>query len=143
MKKETSIAIIFGIVFGAVIAVFIILKNKDFQLQKSKTIAPDIKTKSKTNPNLINANLLEIVIPTDGMIVNKNLVTIKGKLTQKSLLIVQSPLKDYVKEIDKGDFNFDFSLALGENVINISAYSKDPIIRNQEKQIKVYFLDQL
>ncbi len=143
MKKETTVAILFGIFFGAIIAIFLIIRNKAAQLQTAKTIAPDIKTKSKLNPNQLNGSLLEITFPTNGMIVSKNIIVIKGKINYKSLILIQSPAHDVVKTEDKGDFSLNFELAPGENIIRVSAYSKDPQSRSQEKELKVYYLDEL
>ncbi|MBI3620368.1 hypothetical protein HY214_04480 [Candidatus Roizmanbacteria bacterium] len=143
MKKETTVAIFFGILLGAVIAVSLIIKNRQAQLQKAKTIVPEIKTAFKITPNAINARLLEIVSPDDGMITAKNTVTIRGKTDPNSLLIIQSPLKDVVVRNDKADFTIDFPLALGENIITIAVYAKEPQLRSQEKQLKIYYLDEL
>lgn len=144
MKKETIIAIIFGIFLGGVLAVVIIFKNKQIQLEKSKTIAVSEKLNLPQKSSSINLQSLEISEPKDNMIVYKNEVIISGKATKDSLLIVQSPIKDIVFELKKDQFSINFPLTLGENVIRIAFYPKDKKMRIQERELRVYYLkDQL
>ena len=76
MKKETLIAIFFGILFGAVVAVLLIAKNKEFQLNKTKTIAltEGINQKAKSSP--LSTDLLEVSEPQNNMVFNTNSVDI-------------------------------------------------------------------
>ncbi len=143
MKKETVTAIIFGIVLGGIVAVFILVKNKQIQLAQNKTIKPQETMRVPTS-STVNFKPLEITQPQDRGIVNKNTVTIKGSFTKNSLIIIQSPIKDNVFKNDQEDFSVDFPLALGENVIRITAYPSDKQLRTQEKEMRVYYFpDQL
>ncbi len=141
MKKEAIIAIVFGIVLGSILAIFLIAKNKERLLEKSKTITPLEKEQASQAKNG-GVQQLEISEPGDKNIVYKNSITIKGSFTKDSLIIVQSPIKDVVIKNDKEQFSTDFPLALGENVIRIGAYSQDKKLRSQEKEMRIYYFSE-
>jgi hypothetical protein len=142
MKKETTIAILFGIILGGILAVFIIAKNKESQMAKNKTIAPASKLTPAPSVAVLDYQQLEISEPLDGVIVDKNTVKIKGKTDKDALIIIQSQVKDMIFKNTKVDFNVDFPLALGENTIKVVVYPKDSQVRSQEKELKVYYLDE-
>lgn len=141
MKKETIIAIIFGIVLGSIVAIFLIAKNKERLLEKNKTISP-LEKGAQPFQATVNALQLEITEPGDHSIVYKNTITIKGSFTKNSLLIIQSPIKDLVMINESEQFSTNFPLALGENVIRIGAYPQNKQLRSQEKEIRVYYFNQ-
>lgn len=142
MKKETPIAVFLGIFLGALLAIFIITKNREKQLEKTKTIAPSITVTPKSVNQTTTEKLLEISKPSDGDIVGKNSITISGTSAKDSLIIIQSPIKEVVKKNETGSFSIDFPLAFGENIIQITDYSKDAKTKVQEKTIKIYYLDE-
>lgn len=141
MKKETAVAIFFGIVFGALVGLILLAKNNEFRLTKTKTIAPTEKIKKIAKKVIVNLNSLEIIEPIDGSIFNEETVRIKGKANKDSLIIIQSPIKDLIFKNEKEQFSVTFPLALGENVIKITAHPKDGNSRPQEKELHVYNLD--
>lgn len=138
MKKEATIAIVFGIILGSILAIFLIAKNKERLLEKSKTITPLKKNQTSQAKNG-EVQQLEISEPGDKNIVYKNSISIKGSFTKNSLIIIQSPTKDLVMKNDKEQFSTDFPLALGENVIRIGAYPQDKQLRSQEKEMRIYY----
>lgn len=141
MKKETIIAVFLGISFGAILGFFLISKNKEIQINKNKAIAPTGGVNiQNTNKDAVNFQALEISEPNDSSIVSSNSISIKGKVTRNSLIVVQSPIKDVVYKNDKEDFKMDFPLALGENVIKIVAYPQDKQLNIQEKNLNIYYL---
>jgi Na+/glutamate symporter len=140
MKKETMAAIVFGILMGGVLAVTLITKNKQTQLEKSKTIAPTEKPIPSPGQSDLKFQPLEIVAPKDGIMVDKSETTISAKGTKDSLVVIQSPIKDLVFINEKVQFSVNFPLALGENVITIVIYPKDSKFRSQEKRLRVYYL---
>ena len=140
MKKETTLAIILGIVFGGLMGFFLILKNKDIQVDNNKAIAPTGGLTKTAVKNTINFLPLEITEPNDGYIFDKNTITIKGKVSKNSLIVIQSPIKDLVYKNDKESFQVDFPLALGENVIKIVVYPPDKNFKTQEKTLRIYYL---
>lgn len=141
MKKETIIAIFFGLLFGGVVAVFISLKSRDIELSKNKVIAPP---KEKVlSVNLTGTELQPLVLtePANDAIFEKSIIRFKGTAAKDSLIIIQSPIKDLVVNNTQQKFDFEFPLALGENSIKIVVYPKEKQFRPQEKFIKVYFID--
>ena len=140
MKKETTIAIFFGIFFGAIVAVFLILRNKNSQFN-TKTLTPAL-TVTPSLKNVITGQTLEVSAPESGAITDQNSTTIKGKTNKGSLLIIQSPAKDLILKTDQEDFSVLFPLALGENDIVITSYGKGTQVQTQVKEIKVYYLTQ-
>lgn len=141
MKKEAIVAIVFGIVLGSILGIVLIIKNKEQQLAKSKTITPLEKGKMASQATNLNVFQLEITEPGDRSIVYKNSIVIKGSFTKNSLIIIQSPIRDIVLKNDKEQFSVDFPLALGENVIGIGAYPQDKLLRSQEKELRVYYFN--
>lgn len=142
MKKETIAAIIFGIVLGSLLAIILITKNRERQLEKSKTISPQEKGKQTSQATNLNIRQLEITEPGDKSIVYKNTIAIKGSFTKNSLIIIQSPIKDLVFKNDKEEFSVDFPLALGENVIRVGGYPQDKQLRSQEKELRTYYFNE-
>jgi len=69
-------------------------------------------------------------------------VVIKGKAAKDSLIVIQSPVQDIIIKNDKEEFSATMSLAIGENVIHISVYPKDQQGKGQEKELRVYYLDE-
>lgn len=142
MKKETIIAVVFGIMLGGFFGLTLINKNKETQLVKNKVIAPtNITDKPLTTTSTSPIQNLEISSPEDGIVVDNANVKITGKTEANSLIIIQTPIKDISFKTEKIDSSFDLSLALGENVIKIVAYSSDKNQNPQEKDLKIYYLD--
>ncbi len=140
MKKEVVVAVIFGVILGLVVAVVMIVNLRQIEGKKKGSISNE----DQISPQVQNLQLQQFVItqPTDGTIVSKNSITIKGKASENSLIVIQSPIKDDAFKNNKEDFSIDFPLALGENVINIAVYPQNSQLTAQEKTIKVYFLGQ-
>lgn len=144
MRKETILAVFLGIIFGGIVALFLIVKNKEFQLNKTKVIAPTglVTQKSVKDKDKVNIVPLEITEPNDSIIITTNSVKIKGKVTKGSLIVIESPVNEMIFKNEKEVFSVDFPLALGENVINLVAYPNDKHVRIQEKNFKVYYLEE-
>ncbi|MFA6532875.1 MAG: hypothetical protein WCT22_02645 [Patescibacteria group bacterium] len=141
MKKETIIAVFFGLLFGGVVAVFISLKSRDIELAKNKVIAPPEEKVLSANLTGTEMQPLVLTEPSNDAIFEKNTIRFKGTAAKDSLIIIQSPIKDLVVKNTQEKFDFEFPLALGENSIKIVVYPKEKQFRPQEKFIKVYFID--
>lgn len=141
MKKETIIAIFFGLLFGGVVAIIISLKSKDIELSKNKVIVQPTEKVVSPNSSATEMQPLELSEPGDNAIFDKNIIRIKGTASKDSLLVIQSPIKDLVYKNTEGKFDLEFPLAMGENSIKIVVYPKEKQFRPQEKFIKVYFID--
>ncbi len=140
MKKESITAIVLGIGFGLVVAFFLI----GFIRQSSKAGPdgglPTIDPKPKTTDVL--GTSLEVSSPTDKEVFSKNRITITGTASKGSLLVVQSPLVETVEKLEKDTFSVPFDLAIGENVITVTAYPADKTQREQQKTVKVYYIEE-
>ena len=101
MKKETVIAIFFGVIFGGLVAVFLLAKNKELQLNKAKTIAPTGKAAKAAKNIVANLKSLEILEPKDGAVFNSKTVSIKGKADNGSLIVIQSATKELVMKVNQ------------------------------------------
>ena len=141
MKKETVIAIFFGLLFGGVVAVFISLKSRDIELSKNKVIAPPKEKVLSANLTETEIQPLVLTEPANDAIFEKNIIRIKGTAVKDSLIVIQSPIKDLIVKNTQEKFDLEFPLALGENSIKIVVYPKEKQFRPQEKFIKVYYID--
>lgn len=142
MKKETVIAVILGVSFGVVVAFFMIFKTKNQESQKVKPITTAVHISPTVVVKNVGVQPLEITQPESGIITATNSVTISGKAVKGSLMVIQSPIKTSTFTNDKETFSVAFPLAFGENVILISSYPKDAQGAPQEKELKIYYLDE-
>lgn len=143
MKKETGFAIFLGIAFGIVVSLVMILKTKDTQLGKSKPLTSEKKAapvalEVENQPNIA----FKITEPSDKAIVSGKTVVFKGEAQKDALLVVQSPIKDIAMKLDKDTFSFTMPLAMGENVISLTIYPNGQQGRGQQKELRVYSLDE-
>lgn len=142
MKKETVYAILLGISFGVVLSLVMIAKTKDTQLGKTKPLTKENNIIPVTEEANTVTQAFKITEPKNRQIFNVKTITIKGMAEKDGTIIVQSPIKDIVYKIDKESFAIDMPLALGENVIDITFYSKNSKGMGQQKELKIYYLDE-
>lgn len=135
------VAIILGLFFGSILAVFISLKSKDLELAKNKIIAQPKENLVSPNQSGEEIKLLELSSPSDNAIVSSNTVDLKGSAAKDALIVIQSPIKDLVFVNSTENFDQTFPLALGENSLKIVVYPKEKQFRPQEKFIKIYYID--
>lgn len=140
MKKETIIAVSFGIVLGLIVAVVMIFTTQKKQEAKvipvvqNNNITPVAEKQTEATPQL------QISEPKNESITDQDTITIKGKTVAGSLIVVQSALGYEIIENEKSDFTIDFDLALGENKITVSVYPKDGNGAVQEQELLIYSL---
>ena len=141
MKKETVAAIVFGVVLGVGGATLIIGKAKQIENQKTRQIKPTKDAISKPLDTDRRSQTFEVSLPKNKSLTDKAATVIKGKASRGSLLVIQSPIKDLVVNLEKESFSVDFPLALGENVIALTLYPKDQQLSIQKKELKIYYLE--
>ncbi|MCL4374430.1 hypothetical protein M1523_01065 [Patescibacteria group bacterium] len=142
MKKETIIAVILGIGFGLAVAFFMITKTKQSDLQSKKAISVDNKVSpTGSAPNKVGQALV-VTSPKDNAVVSTDKIKIQGKTSRDALVVIQSPADDLVFTEKTDQFSVDFPLTLGENVIRVSVYPKDKTLPEQQKELRVYYLDE-
>ena len=140
MKKETMMAVIFGIGLGVVVALLVVFQSKEKQLAKTKLINNQTKTLTP-KVKVTTTPFLEILSPSDKVVLETNSTAIKGKANKNSLIVIQSPIKELVFKNEKEDFEKDFSLAMGENVIELTNYPEDKNLPAVHKLLRVYYLE--
>lgn len=142
MKKETIIAIIFGVIIGGTAAFLLITRTNEKEIEKTKPVAP-IKNLTST-PSITKEEFqpLEILQPKPVAIAEDKKISIKGKASKDGLVVIQSPIKEIVFKNSKTQFSIDFPLALGENIIKITVYPVNKQFNPQEKELKIYYLEQ-
>lgn len=139
MKKETSIAIGMGIVFGLVFSFLVIANTQKNRSVSQKT--PTQKIRPVTTEQQTVAQPITILEPNDGAIMAEASVTIKGKTDKNSFIIIQTQVKDFAFTTKSDTFEYSIPLTLGENVIHINAYPKGSSGKIQEKELHVYYLN--
>lgn len=142
MKKEIGIAIFFGVLLGLIVAIVMVSQVRKLGGQKAGTIQTKTSGSQPAKNNISALSVIEIKEPKEKDIVSKNSITIKGTTQKGSLIVMQSPARDVAFRTESEVFSTDFPLALGENVIAITAYPKDQKSRPQEKILTVYYLDE-
>jgi len=138
MKKETVLAITFGVLLGltvAVILIFVLRPSGEEKIAQSD---------SKLTPKVNSGNIipLEVKEPTDRKISSSDSIKISGTVNKNSLIIIESSIADKVLNNKQDSFNVDFPLTLGENIITIRAYVDKTQTVPQVKTLKVYYLNQ-
>lgn len=139
MKKETSIAIGMGIVFGLIFSFLVIANTQKNQSVSQKT--PSQKNRPVTTLQQTIGQPITISEPSDRVIVNESSVAIKGKADKGSFVVIQTQTKDVSFTTKTEEFEYTIPLALGENLIHISAYPKGIVGKIQEKELRVYYLN--
>ena len=141
MNKESVTAIILGLVLGALVAFGAVYYTVNKQKKINSTIQNDNNQASKSGelqpskipPTVMVLRSLEITSPQSGSITQDKSTSIKGVSGANTFLIVQSPIKTQTQKTTTDAFSIDFPLALGENVITISAYGDGSAVPVQKK----------
>lgn len=140
MKRETIVAIVFGILLGAGAGLFVLFQTNNSEEAKVIPIEADDK-RVVTQAVTASTSQAQLVIstPATGAVVHEDTVQISGKAPLNGLLVFQSQVSEKILKNEKGDFAVEMPLALGENVIQISVYagSSTP----QEQTLRVYYLN--
>lgn len=136
MKRETIIAIVLGIVMGALIAIILILNVREKAIKEKKIITTEptptfIKEKEEVQA-------LEVTSPKTGSFTDTSTVTIKGKAKKNSLIVLNSPTSEKSIRAENSEFSVVFPLSLGQNIIKITAYENGQV---EEKTLQVLMIE--
>lgn len=142
MKKETGLAIFLGVAFGIILSFVMILKTKDRRLDTTKPLTTEKKAQKVATDTAKIVSTFKLTEPQNRSIVTTKNIVFKGVADKDSLVIIQSPIIDTAVKLEKADFSIQVPLAMGENAIQITVYSKDPQARPQQKELRVYYLDE-
>lgn len=139
MAKESVIAIVLGLVLGVAVALAAVVytvniqKKQNTQIQKETASSSSSLVSVTIPPTVTVLRSLEISSPQSGSTSQEKTIVIKGIAGARTLIVVQSPIKTQSLNTDKEAFSIDFPLALGENVITVSAYHEAAVIPVQKK----------
>lgn len=143
MNRETIIAIGFGIGLGALVGAVVLFQTNKTEETKVIPIVREsdqkkaVSEESPANPTKTN---LTLDAPQNGAIVSKNSIEMSGSAQKNSLIVAQSPIDEIVEKIEDKAFKIEMSLAVGENIIQVSAYSDSS--SPQEQTLRVYYIPQ-
>lgn len=144
MKKESLIAVIFGLLFGGLF--YLALINTNFLKTGPKNLNKELANKNiQLSPSPVKKientiQTLTIDQPKNHLVVDNNIITIKGKAPKKSLIIIQSASSEKIFENQKENFEVEFPLSYGANQIVIFSYPKGvqtPLF----KKLTIYYLE--
>lgn len=140
MNRETIIAVSMGIGLGAVVALVVLFQSNKAEETKVVPVAPNqASSQDKTNQPS-TPKLLIITAPEQGSVVENDVVAITGKAPKNSLIVIQSPSFQSTFKNKEEAFSLDVDLSLGENVIQISAYTESST--PQQRTLRVYFIEE-
>ncbi len=135
MKKESLIAMTLGIGAGVTIAILLISNSKSSGSSEKQVISPAVSPTVAIVQQ--EAFSLKINAPTNNSTSSSDEITIKGSAPKDSLIVLTSSAGDQTFKNKDESFEATFPLALGENVIRITAYNgKD----SASKTLKIYQL---
>ncbi|MEX1052448.1 MAG: hypothetical protein WEC80_01210 [Patescibacteria group bacterium] len=138
MKKETLLAIIFGVFMGLIVAailIFILRPSGEGTVQQADSLLTPKGEAANIMP-------LEISEPSDRSIRTTESIEISGKVKKDSLIVIESPITEEIIVNSEESFSVDFPLALGENLITIRAYVDKAQTIPQIKTLRVYYLEE-
>lgn len=133
MKKETVVAIVLGILLGAVIAIVLIISAKREEVSQSRVLTPS--TEPTISPPRSDSQKLSISEPKSGSLTSKSSIIIKGKAPKGSLLVIQSQQSEKIAKLKQPEFSVEFPLILSENTIRLSVYFQNSV---EERVLTVY-----
>jgi hypothetical protein len=123
MKAEKLILSLVAIIVGLIaagIAFYLYQMTRTLPPAKDQTIT--IKPQITRTPSPNNENFLTIENPKDEEVFDKKTITISGKTTPKSNIIVSSENNDQVVTTSEtGEFTLTQSIDSGTNIIQITA----------------------
>jgi hypothetical protein len=124
MKQERVILSFIMVIIGLLVA------GVAFYIyQGTKTIkAPrtTILTATPTPNPVTNSTYLNIISPTDESITDKKTITVSGKTTPNSTIVITTNSdQEIVEPSGQGDFSTAMTLASGANLIRITVFGSD------------------
>ena len=140
MKKETIYAVSLGVLLGLIVAVIMVLILRPSG--KQKVLSTNVKTTPKLNQMKKSYRSLEIIQPVDRQMSTSKNIIIKGKAEPKSMIIIESPFGEKIIKNSKQEFQTEFPLALGENLISIRAYINKNQTVPQMKTLQIYYIEE-
>src|SRR3990167_9439134 len=120
MKKETTIAIILGVITGVVMAILIILNSNKTSKPSNNMLQPSISPLVQFNTK--KGSPLLITSPANKLISSSSSITITGSCAKNALLVFQSASFESAIKTDASSFSTPVTLKTGENKFKITQY---------------------
>lgn len=140
MRKEISIAIIIGVIFGAIILYGIKIANdttKSLNQSPEPTPTTSQEPSNKTVPD-DKKSLLQIKSHVTGQVLDNKEITISGKALPNSYVtIIWEDDDTIIKTNDQGDFSQNLVLIPGENTIQIGTPDQNNNLTSET--LKLYY----
>lgn len=141
MNRETIIAIGFGIGLGALVGVVVLFQTNKGEETKVIPISRENDQQRVVNedvPSNTSQTNFSVASPANNSIVSKDSIEISGIVKKNSLLVIQSASAEKIQKNEKEEFKVELPLSIGENVIQLSAYSDSST--PQEQTLRIYYI---
>src|SRR4030042_2801349 len=136
MRKEYLFAIIFGSIFGLVIAFGIWRANSAIKLKTSQISTSDNQEDKVVQNN--NELGLVLIKPKDKDVISESPIKLSGITKPKATVVVSLPDQDYIFSTDEdGSFEQEIELSGGVNQIIIKSYDENG--NSKENLIKLVY----
>ena len=139
MNRESIIAIGLGLLLGIVVAVGTVSitvsrqKERNTKVQTQPQQASSAATIKPLVPTVTVLQSLEIEAPVSGKITDAKSITVSGTAGEDTLIILQSAIATKATRTSAANFSAEVPLAMGENVITVSAYHDGTTVPVQKK----------
>lgn len=139
MKKELIIAILFGLgiglltVFGIITAQTALSEHDQRQTAEGEEQQPASSSPTPSSPSV---HFVEVTGPVDGQVVSEESVTVLGKTSPESVVVVTTETDRFFPESNPdGSFRQDVKVAGGVNDIRVVSFSPKDERAEQELTI--------
>lgn len=137
MRKEILLAILFGILFGLVVAFGIWRANSAIRNQKNTpatSISPEVSSESSQTDGL----QLTLSEPEDSAVISENPTRISGVTLPNSWVVISDSSHDFVlKSNAQGAFEQQVDLSPGINQVLINSFDED--FNTTEKELTLVY----
>lgn len=137
MKKETGIAIFFGLLAGAIIAFGLIFFNSKGGASDG-TDAPDPNQITPVIKATQQPTVLTIQSPLDKSVVDSDTIEVKGVAEKDSVVVIQSPGGEKVVQSTSGAFSATVPLRPGSNRLSIVQYKNKA---TDKRTLDIYYIE--
>lgn len=124
MKKEVFIAIATGLILGLVISLAIYQARQMYTADANSEATIEVLPPATPTPEL--GHQLEIIEPSNFTLAETDTLTISGNTTPDSYVtMVSDTFEGFVQAGPGGEFNLDFPLETGVNIITITSIDQE------------------
>ncbi|HBC45208.1 MAG: hypothetical protein UX08_C0025G0011 [Candidatus Collierbacteria bacterium GW2011_GWB1_45_35] len=123
MRKEVLLAVIFGVLLGAIILIGINLANNSVSSLPSSNDTSSTKTVPTPSPA---KKSVEIISPQNHAVISEKTISLSGKATPDANLTIITEIDDLIIQSSaEGTFSAQINLIAGENTITVTTLLPD------------------